>query len=111
MRARQFLKEYTDLGTAKAEILKSINAIDPDTKDEDAREKAEKVLDKIYTVLNKNSVLDRFTTFKIDKYEQSITNSKLKIWQNENNLYQIQIPKGGDDQKFFPLHIQEFRKS
>lgn len=62
MRARQFLKEYTDLSTAKAEILKSINAIDPDTEDKEAREKAEQVLDKIYTVLNKNSVLDRFTT-------------------------------------------------
>ena len=62
MRAKDFLIEYTDLNTAKAEILKSINAIDPDTQDEDARKTAEQVLDKIYTVLNKNQVLDRFTS-------------------------------------------------
>ena len=80
MRARQFLKEYTDLSTAKAEILKSINAIDPDTKDEDARAKAEKVLDKIYTVLNKNAVLDRF---------KSVLPSILKDEYNDTQIMKI----------------------
>ena len=62
MRAKQLIREYTDLATAKQEILTSINAIDPNTKDDDARANAEKVLDKVYNVLNKNKVLDMFTS-------------------------------------------------
>jgi len=62
MRAKQFIREYTDLETAKKEIINSISQIDPNTKDEDAKKQAEQVLDKIYTVLNKNKVLDRFTS-------------------------------------------------
>lgn len=62
MRAKQFIREYTDLETAKKEILASISQIDPNTDDEDAKKQAEQVLDKIYTVLNKNKVLDRFTS-------------------------------------------------
>lgn len=62
MRAKQFIREYTDLETAKKEIINSINQIDPNTDDKDAAKQAEQVLDKIYTVLNKNKVLDRFTS-------------------------------------------------
>jgi hypothetical protein len=80
MRARDFLREYTDLGTAKKEILQSINAIDPDSKDEDARAKAEAVLDKIYTVLNKSQVLDRFT---------SVLPSVLKDEYNDTQVMKI----------------------
>ncbi len=55
MRARQVLFEYENLEQAKAEIIKSINALDPN-------EQNSELLDKIYTVLNSGNVTGRFSS-------------------------------------------------
>ena len=45
MRAKQFIREYTDLETAKKEIINSISQIDTNAEDEDTKKQAEQVLD------------------------------------------------------------------
>lgn len=48
-----------DVNATKAEILKTINNIDPSVKDPDMAKKNEALLDKIYTILNKGNMIDR----------------------------------------------------
>ena len=55
MRASELLFEYENLEQAKAEIIKSINALDPN-------EQNSELLDKIYTVLNSGNVTGRFSS-------------------------------------------------
>jgi|TARA_B100000131_G_scaffold267195_1_gene265399 hypothetical protein len=54
MRATEILFEYESLEQAKAEIIKTINALDPN-------EQNQELLDKVYTVLNSGNVTGRFS--------------------------------------------------
>ena len=62
MRAREFLREYTDVASAKKEIVQSIAQLDPGADNPEAAKQAEELIDRIYTILNKNKVLDRFSS-------------------------------------------------
>jgi hypothetical protein len=62
MRAREFLREYTDVASAKKEIVQSIAQLDPGAQNPEAAKQAEELIDRIYTILNKNKVLDRFSS-------------------------------------------------
>jgi len=53
MRAREVLFEYENLDQLKAEILKTINSLDPN-------EQNEELLDKVYSILNSTNVVGRF---------------------------------------------------
>jgi len=53
------LKINEDVNATKAEILKTINNIDPSIKDPDIAAKNEALLDSIYTILNKGNMIDR----------------------------------------------------
>ena len=57
MLIREIIRE--DVNATKAEILKTINNIDPSVKDPDMAKKNEALLDKIYTILNKGNMIDR----------------------------------------------------
>ena len=60
MRARQFLFEYESAEQLKAEILKTINSIDTNIPDEQVQQQNTELLDRVYTILNKSNVTDRF---------------------------------------------------
>lgn len=55
------LNEYGSLDAAKQEILQAVNSIDTAPKDADIAKKNAELLDKIYTILNKNNVTDRIS--------------------------------------------------
>ena len=59
MRAWEFLVEYTDVETAKKQIINTISSIDTNIGDEELKKQNEAIIDKIYTILNKNNVIDR----------------------------------------------------
>jgi hypothetical protein len=51
--------EYTDINLAKKSIIDTISNIDTSISDEELRKQNEALLDKIYSILNKSSVIDR----------------------------------------------------
>ena len=53
------LNEYGSLDAAKQEILQAVSGIDTSTKDAEIAKKNAELLDKIYTILNKNNVMSR----------------------------------------------------
>jgi len=54
MRATQFIKEYQDPGEAKREIIDRVGSLDP------SDEEQAKLIDRIYSIVNKTGVVDRF---------------------------------------------------
>ena len=55
------LNEYGSLDAAKKEILQAVNSIDTAPQDAEIAKKNADLLDKIYTILNKNNVTDRIS--------------------------------------------------
>ncbi len=55
------LNEYGSLDAAKQEILQAVNSIDTAPQDAEIAKKNADLLDKIYTILNKNNVTDRIS--------------------------------------------------
>jgi hypothetical protein len=74
MRALEFLKEYADPKQAKQEILSRVNAMDPNDED------TQKLLDRVYSIVNATGVVDRF---------KPIVDAKLDAEYNENALKDI----------------------
>mgnify|MGYP003117645350 FL=1 len=54
MRATQFLKEYQDAAQAKQEIISAVDSLDPND------EEQLKLIDRVYSLVNKTGVVDRF---------------------------------------------------
>jgi len=54
MRATQFLNEYQDPAQAKQEIISAVDGLDP------SDESQLKLIDRVYSLVNKNGVVDRF---------------------------------------------------
>ena len=54
MRATQFLKEYQDPAQAKQEIISAVDSLDPND------EEQLKLIDRVYSLVNKTGVVDRF---------------------------------------------------
>ena len=54
MRATQFIREYQDPGEAKREIIDRVGSLDPND------EEQAKLIDRIYSIVNKTGVVDRF---------------------------------------------------
>jgi len=80
MRARQFLFEYDNVDQLKAEILKTINSIDTAAGDEKMQKQNAELLDRVYTILNKSNVVDRF---------QSVLPSVLRGEYNDQEIMKI----------------------
>jgi len=55
------LNEYGSLDAAKQEIIQAVNSIDTAPQDAEIAKKNADLLDKIYTILNKNNVTDRIS--------------------------------------------------
>jgi hypothetical protein len=54
MRATQFLNEYEDPAQAKQEIISTVGSYDPND------EAQAKLIDRVYSIVQKNGVVDRF---------------------------------------------------
>jgi hypothetical protein len=54
MRATQFLREYQDPAQAKQEIISAVDGLDP------SDESQLKLIDRVYSLVNKTNVVDRF---------------------------------------------------
>ena len=72
MRAYEFLREYVDPDEAKKEILKKINDIDLND-DEQV-----KLLDRVYTIVSKSGITDRFSPIVDGLLQQEYNDTALK---------------------------------
>lgn len=100
MRATQFLKEYQDPAEAKREIIDKVGSLDP------SDEEQAKLIDRVYSIVNKTGVVDRFLPVvnsklageygdkaRQDIAERIVSSDRLNIQQKNKFLDNLQANK------------------
>ena len=72
MRATQFLNEYEDPAQAKQEILSTVGSYDPND------EEQAKLIDRVYSIVQKNGVVDRFLPVVSSKLQGEYNDAAIK---------------------------------
>jgi len=72
MRATQFLNEYEDPNQAKQEILATVGSYDPND------EEQAKLIDRVYSIVQKNGVVDRFLPVVSSKLQGEYNDAAIK---------------------------------
>jgi len=72
MRANQFLREYQDPAQAKQEILSTVGSYDPND------EEQAKIIDRVYSIVQKNGVMDRFLPVVDSKLQGEYNDAAIK---------------------------------
>lgn len=76
--AKSTLLEYTDIEAARQEIIDRLKTLQVDDSDPDAAEENRKLLDRIYSLLNKSNILGRIGTVLPDVLKGEYPDDKIK---------------------------------